>query len=137
MQTKRKPLYSGKPGNPIIYSSDDIVVVDKIAREYVKNIAYRRNEINKFLEPIYNRPLNIEESKLTDTLLKIRAIKEETGKDLLQIVEDIRSYLGFKCSFYRSSHGKDIPVDSDRILRAYRAVVEKLPRTEIKKILYL
>jgi hypothetical protein len=140
------PVASAKPGNSVVrvYNSlrvhnnivseeyDERFIVELIKKVYDDNEKY----IKDLFLNIYEKPVKFSD-KLSDLFIKIKSIINMTGKSIDEIVSEIRSYLGYKCSFHRIQNGKLIPINSERILNAYKLVQEKKSLVVVENILYL
>ena len=131
-------LYASfKPGMLSIPDDNtDLDVMDTIANRYHQTLRYNKRRINDTLRPLYGKPLKIKDSSVGTMIIKIKEVISSTDRDVDQIAKDIREYLGYPCSFYRRKGTVLSPVQSDIIVKAWRAVQEKLSKEQVKEILY-
>lgn len=107
----------------------------QIAKIYMNNVDYKRELIDKALQPIYGRCLVFNEGHTFDIYKKVEAIEKLVG-NIPNMVREFRTYLGYPCTFYRTDGKKRIPVESNRIIDAYKAMKSKSPVRTVEKILY-
>lgn len=106
-------------------------------KQYWSTLRYNRRIINEAMIPLYGKPLFFRDRMTGDILIRVKKLKEATGKSLGEIGQDLKDYLGYPCSFFRQeASGRKIPVDSERILNAYTAMKENKAISEIENILY-
>lgn len=120
----------------IVNSDYEYFTIETIARNYLNAIDSDRERINSKLNPFYGRALNIPEQELGNVIDKIIKIEEKTGKKMEEIAIEIREYLGNDCSFFRTEGDKLIPIESDRLLQAYKYLKARFPIKLIKSVLY-
>lgn len=141
LSTKLSKVHEGtwKPGNlPVLEFSEENMVVKTITGMYRRTIRdYRRKIDNTFLHS-YGKSVNCPECMISEMVFKLKGILERTGASSLdQITYAIRRYLGYRCSFFKMQDNKVVPVDGDRLERAYQAIKENKSFIEIENILYL
>lgn len=116
------------------FSKDD--VIEKIAGLYVVNLEFKKKEINMTLHHLYNRDLVLNDADVSEIYSKLQSFLNEAQKDMAEIAREFRTYLGYRCSFYRREGEKTIPVNHKRLREAYFAMKNKQPKRVIEKILY-
>lgn len=141
MSRKRKPAYRFfRPGTYVNIRTSDGEFLEQInyviARDYLNAITYNKERINRELFPFYGKPLNIADSSVGDAVDKILRMKEETHMEMAELAKYIRDYLGYQVEFFIKKDDKKIPVTSDRLLKAYKAVRARFPRKLIEQILF-
>jgi hypothetical protein len=116
------------------FSKDEIV--ERIAGLYIVNVEFKRREINKTLRHLYNRDLVFHDKDISDIYLKIEKFLQDAQKGMGDVAKEFRTYLGYRCSFYRREGDRSVPIDSERLREAYFAMRDKKPKRVIEKILY-
>lgn len=116
------------------FSKDELV--EKIAGLYIVNVEIKREQINKTLRHLYSRDLVFHDKDISDIHIKIENFLKDAQKSMGDVAKEFRTYLGYKCSFYRREGEKSIPINSDRLREAYFAMRDKKPKRVIEKILY-
>lgn len=107
-----------------------------ITKRYRAAIKINRETIDEQFTGLYGHPLYFSD-KITSTLvIRIKEVMAATGKSLKGIGQDIKDYLGKECSFYRKENGKQIPIDSNRIMDAYKLIQSHSPISEVEAVLY-
>jgi len=109
--------------------------IDDVAKMYIRAIDNDRVYINNKLYPFYGRSLNIPENQLGNTVCKIKGIEKETGLPMEELAVKIREYVG-DISFFREVEGKMVPIESDRLLNAFKAIRDKLSANTVKYLIY-
>jgi len=122
-----------RPVDPIVVYPE--FIGHKIAKIYMNNIDYKKELIDKILQPIYGRALIFNEGHTFDMYKKAESIQNLVG-NVHNMVREFRTYLGYPCSFYRTEGNKRIPVESHRIINAYKAMKSRSPVRVVEKILY-
>lgn len=131
-------LGTWKPGTLQVMTPEigDYVTKEHIVKNYFDAVKHNRSNIDEQFTALYGRPLYFSD-KVTGTLVaRIKEIMAITGKTLKEIAADFKAYMGKDCSFFRKENGKQIPVDSQRIMDAYKLIQEKQPVAAIENILY-
>jgi hypothetical protein len=135
---KRK-VASFKPGESHtitkLDSEEDILQLIKFS--YYANMSENRQRLVKEFKEAYGRPIFFKDSHVGTIMTKIKDMMDETGaKSLREVTLDIQRYLGYPCYFFRRVQGKMIPIDPDRISKAYRAVRAKESFVRVEDYLY-
>ena len=107
-----------------------------ISRRYRSAVDWNKWRANMTLQPLYGKPLVFTDRVTSEVTYRIKEMISETGKDIEEIAQEFRDYLGYRTTFFRKEGEKMIPVDSQRIMKAYRAMNSKAPVKEIEKILF-
>jgi hypothetical protein len=115
------------------YPEDALSLIWDIIQISYKNTV---NWVNQVFQRIYRKPVRFT-GAISDFLIKIKTIMNQTGKTIEQIVQDIRSYLGYNCSFHRFEGDRSVPITSERILKAYELTRSKQNLIAIENVLYL
>lgn len=85
---------------------------------------------------VYGRTFFIPGNKISDVYLEVRDIQALSNKSMLEVVQEIRSYLNYKCNFYRKEGKRFVPVSFSRIKKAYMAIKAKETPVQVENILY-
>lgn len=122
----------------LVYEMKDELefVKDVIKRRYKAAIDYNKWKVNMTLQPFYGKPLAFSDKVTTEVTYRIKEMTTETGKTIEQMAMEFRDYLGYRTPFFRKEGEKMVPIDSQRIMRAYRAMKSKTPVKEVEKILF-
>ena len=107
-----------------------------IKRRYRHTIDYNKWRANVTLQPFYGKPLLFADKVTSEVTYRIKEMIQETGKDIEEIAQEFRNYLGYRTPFFRKEGERMIPVDSQRIMKAYKAMKERKTVKEIEKILF-
>jgi hypothetical protein len=105
-----------------------------IRTKYRSNIKEFQRQINGVFISIYGRPLPIREENITDIILRLKTIQEETDKPVNLIASELRMYLG-GCSFFKDNQQK-VPIKSAAIMQAYRLMKQGQSPEQVKQSLY-
>ena len=116
------------------FSKDDII--EKIAVLYIVNLEFKKKEINLTLRHLYNRDLVFNDGDVSEVYSKLQEFLNEAKKSMADVAREFRTYLGYKCSFYRREGEKSIPINHKRLREAYFAMKERKPKKIKEKILY-
>lgn len=116
--------------------SDSDIAALLIKKIYRNTIEHHKKRINATLFHFYGKNLNFPERMTTQIKERIFELMEVTDKEITEIVQTFKSYFGEDCSFYRKEGAKLIPVDSERLLKAYNAIQDGRLKTEVSNILY-
>lgn len=111
-------------------------IVKSVKELYPQAIRSKRQQIDDALRPFYGKALPFSENMLGTIMLKIINMQDTLGANTLQVANTIRKYMGYYCRFYRKVDNREIPIESERIMAAYKAIEEQKPIQEIQKILY-
>lgn len=129
-----------KPNNPhIVVLSNELdgdMAADLIKKRYRAAIKYNRKNIDEQFTALYGKPLYFSDKITSKLVIRIKEVMAITGKSLKEIAADFELYMGKKCSFFRKENGKQIPIDSQRIMDAYKLIQDKHPIITIENILY-
>lgn len=141
MSRQRKPAYKlFRPGTYVNIRTSDGEYLEQIqetiARNYVNTIVYNKERINRELLPFYSKPLNIADDNVGEVVDKILKMKEETHMEMAELAQYIRTYMGYQVEFFINKEGRKIPVTSDRLLKAYKAIKAKFPKSLVENILF-
>lgn len=144
MPTIQVPLRSCKPGSSIYIVSKDYDCKECQKEEIslmikdLYNAAMEMNQkrINHTFEAIYGKPLLIKKKLTSEVIIKLKNIMQQTGKTITQITQEIRRYLGYPCSFFRIEGANMIPIDSQRITKAYDLMTKRVSIIQIENALY-
>lgn len=108
-----------------------------VKRQYPIVLQRRRNIITLELLGIYEDSYNVPDKFVSETIFRLNCIKNENkGVSLREMVGRIRAYLSYHCSFYKEVNGEKKVIKFDEIVKAYKGILDKIPKEEIKKILY-
>lgn len=107
----------------------------QIAKVYMNNVDYKKELIDQAFQTLYGRALRFNEGRTFEMYESVQEIKSVCG-DISNIPREFRSYLGYPCSFYRTKDGRRVPVETDRIISAYKAMKSKSSTRLVEKILY-
>lgn len=115
-------------------TNTDINVGAEIVKKYKEAIIYNRKRINCTLMPLYGKEINFKESILSDVICSINRIIDSTGMN----INELAIYFKSKgiTTFFRWKEGKQIPIESSRIISAYHALQSGIPISDVKNILY-
>jgi hypothetical protein len=133
---------SFKPGqdpNISVYQPADEPerIIDLIWKRYINTLQWSRKRINDSLRPVYGRPLQFSDKSVSEMLSKVKNAVNEGQASFRQMAERIRVTIGDPtCTFFRFEHGKHVPIESGRIVEAYKACKESKSIEHIKTILY-
>lgn len=152
------PIVSAKPGkNCVTYKNKTVVfntlfteyyikrlsteecherIVEMIKERYDLALKYNMDHLNSIFQYVYGKA-DLSPNRIGEIIIKLKDIKQETGKEFVQIVQEIKSYLGKQVSFWRMEQGQMVRVNSDRILSAYYAVQNKETFENVRNKLYL
>lgn len=140
------PLRRCKPGASIYIQTLDWTeikrneVVDEIGKmirdHYVENMKDMESEVNTTFAGIYGRHLPVKRKITSEILIKLKEIMTQTGKTITEITHDIRRYLGYPCSFFRFEGAKQLPIDSQRITKAYELIKRRASIIKVEDALY-
>lgn len=138
---KRKPANKFfRPGTYVNIRSSDGEYFEQInhtiARTYLRAITHNKERINRELQPFYGRNLNIADNRVGDTVDKIVKMKEETHMEMAELAKFIRDYMGYQVEFFIDKEGKKIPITSDSLIKAYRAIKARFPKKLVETILF-
>jgi len=145
-------IASAKPGNPVVFVNHfakvhnrlfiqeyDTEPIDEM-KEIKRLIRSMYEENQKYVQDlffkIYGRSIKFKET-LSDLLIKIKNIVNQAGESIENIIDQIRSYLGYSCSFLRREGQSLVLCNSERILNAYKLVKEKKSFITVENVLYL
>ncbi len=138
MRKNAKFIASFKPGSRFIVKSEntDYSVSDLFVKSYVRTTSQMRKLVDGNLVPFYGRPLNIPDDKLVETFHKIELIIKESGVRMEEMATTIRNYLGGEVTFFREENNRSIPIPSNKLLQAFKAVKGGYSKAFINQILY-
>lgn len=111
-------------------------IIEKIACNYHKKLEQRREFVNQSLYCLYNRPLSFPDSSVSEMYRKVRELTEFANKSIEEIAIEFRTFLGYRCSFYRRSEGKSVPITSEVLKAAYQAIKKGSSKSMVENILY-
>lgn len=145
LQRLEGPAHYGnyKPGSrfiqswtrPSSFTLDD--VFEMTLRKYVLKVEYHRPMINFEMIQIYGKIPKFDESNFTNTVCNIKDIMKLSGKNIRNTVKHIRRYLGYPTYFHRIEKSKLIPVELERIKKAYELIKENKSFIEVENTLFL
>lgn len=138
------PIRSYKPGSSIYIVSKDFDCKECHKEEiallikdvYNVSMDVYQKEINHTFEEIYGKPLVIKKRLTSEVIIKLKNIMQQTGKTIVEITQDIRGYLGYPCSFFRLDGIRTIPIDSQRITKAYELMRQRASILKVEDALY-
>lgn len=116
------------------------------ARELVKVITLNYFEtINynyKKIELIYGKLYNFTDEKIINFNLNIKQISNKYNKELNEMVNELKSYLGYNFSLKRfesigNGYRKLVPIEPERIAQAWQMIKTKQSFLKIEDILLL
>jgi hypothetical protein len=126
------------PINPkdVDFSDFKDVLLSLVRKEYDWRINLTSSYISDTFARVYEKPVRFSD-KISDLIIKIKNFMVQTGKTIEQVVGDIRNYLGYKCSFFRIQNGREVPINSDRIQKAYELISKRASFLQVENALYL
>lgn len=107
-----------------------------ITRRYRAAVDYNKWRASCTLKPLYGKSIVFADRVTTEVTYRIKEMINETGKDISEIAEEFREYLGYRTVFFREENGKRIPIDSQRIMKAYKAMQSRQPVKIIENLLF-
>jgi hypothetical protein len=115
-------------------TNTDMNVAAEITKRYKEAIAHNRQRITTSLYPLYGREIKFKESILGDVICSINRITQITNMS----IEELALYFKSKgiITFFRWEGGKQVPVDSARIIKAFHALKSGMLGSDVKNILY-
>lgn len=146
------PVASAKAGNPFVKLGKEVHVFQNVRVEDYPDpseftsivmktirVEYKANAlfVNQLIQWIYGRTDVKFSDCLSEFLIKLTNIMKQTNADIRDIVQGIRNYLGYNCSFNRLAGEKLVPISSERILEAYKLVQQKESLIKVENVLYL
>lgn len=134
----RQRAIEGMPPIAVYINNDDepTFIAKVIIRKYKDIMKWHKKKINNTLKPFYSRNLEFADNLTANMIERIRVLMESTGKTIKEMGKDFEAYLGYPCTFFRKENFRQVPVDTDRILKAYQAMKENKLIYEIEKILF-
>ena len=149
------PVASAKPGNSIVTTFNKMhshhtesrifknltfaefkqEVFRMIHREYDSANSYNIQNINSIFTTLYGKPLRFREAP-SELILKIKRMIQKTGLSVDQLVNTIRQYLGYPCSFFRQDGDRTVPITSERLLKAHELITQKASIVKVEDALY-
>lgn len=107
--------------------SKDLDPVNRIIKQlYDVHLTRRKQILDSYMIDLFGRPIFFKEKYISRILIRIGEMKDETGKSLQEMRSEFDSYLGCNVT---------LPVNSKRIIQAYKMIQNNSPVDDIKKIL--
>lgn len=115
----------GKPIQKL--DSKDLDPVNRIIKQlYDVHLTRRKQILDSYMIDLFGRPIFFKEKYISRILVRILEMKEETGKSLQEMRSEFDTYLGGNVT---------LPVNSKRIIQAYKMIQNNSPVDDIKRIL--
>lgn len=121
---------------PCIEEEEFDAAIEEFKRQYEAQVKHTRKRVNELLFPVYGRKLPFKEKILSTVLRTIKEIETTKGTDIRGMAKKLRRYTKENLSFFRMEGLREVPVDSDRIVRAFEAAQRKEPVERVKFILF-
>lgn len=120
----------------VMENTDIKCILKSFPALYREAIVRRKREIDMITKQVYGRPLRFQENETTNIRIKLYEIEQQFGKNFAQIANDINQYVGSNLCFFRNIGEKRIPVEFERITKAYQSVQEKKTKNKVLEVLY-
>lgn len=118
------------------YYTDVETVGRTIANTYTSNMMAFKEQIDKEFSEIYGRPVAFKKSLSSEIIIRFKQFMQQFGKNPSQVAKEIKQYLGYECSFFRKDGDKIIPIEGERIKKAYELVLSGSPFIDVENTLY-
>lgn len=106
--------------------SDLDIALVWIKRQYKLLLEKRKEKVDSYMIDLYDKPIKFPEKRTTEIILRIHEVIEETNCDFQIIRNTIYNYLGEKVK---------LPLDSNKIVNAYKLIVNNAPVEQVKQII--
>lgn len=137
------PERSCKPGSSIFIQVGDYgvdyekrTIAQMIKDHYHSNLDDMKSTITRIFVSIYGESVPFKERITSEIWIKLKQIMQETGKTIEEVTRDIRNYLGYPCSFFRIDGARKLPIDSQRIRKAYELMKQRKSIVAVEDALY-
>jgi hypothetical protein len=99
--------------------SDTDIAVELVRKTYRATMDYNKRRISNSLKPLYKTDVKFANRITTEVVQGIKNIQNITQKNISEIGDELRNYIGKDFNFFRTEGTKQVPIDSKRLKLAY------------------
>jgi hypothetical protein len=129
---KTRVIRTTRKEYPVVHPSEiGTIMLQLFKKAYDQRISDKKRYVNRILLHLYEEYLTIRD--LNGSMMRLNAILSEHGICITKMADEIRSYLGYKASFWRN--GQVIVLED--IVQAWKMVKRKENFLKIENFLWL